>query len=192
MDGNKRRQAIIDILKNSLQPVSGTYLAKTLQVSRQVIVQDIALLRAGDYDIYSTHKGYVLNTQKVCKRIFKVHHDDNEVEKELSLIVDLGGYVEDVFVYHKVYNIVKATLNIASRRDIKNYMTNLQTGHSSLLKMSHQDIIIIQFMQTMKKFSMKFKKNFKKLDFLHSYKNMNLLIFGKINKIKSVNSCVVH
>ena len=171
MDGNKRRQAIIDILKNSLQPVSGTYLAKTLQVSRQVIVQDIALLRAGDYDIYSTHKGYVLNTQKVCKRIFKVHHDDNEVEKELSLIVDLGGYVEDVFVYHKVYNIVKATLNIASRRDIKNY---------------------IQFMQTMKKFSMKFKKNFKKLDFLHSYKNMNLLIFGKINKIKSVNSCVVH
>ena len=100
MDGNKRRQAIIDILKNSLQPVSGTYLAKTLQVSRQVIVQDIALLRAGDYDIYSTHKGYVLNTQKVCKRIFKVHHDDNEVEKELSLIVDLGGYVEDVFVYH--------------------------------------------------------------------------------------------
>ena len=107
MDGNKRRQAIIDILKNSLQPVSGTYLAKTLQVSRQVIVQDIALLRAGDYDIYSTHKGYVLNTQKVCKRIFKVHHDDNEVEKELSLIVDLGGYVEDVFVYHKVYNIVK-------------------------------------------------------------------------------------
>ena len=131
MDGNKRRQAIIDILKNSLQPVSGTYLAKTLQVSRQVIVQDIALLRAGDYDIYSTHKGYVL---KVCKRIFKVHHDDNEVEKELSLIVDLGGYVEDVFVYHKVYNIVKATLNIASRRDIKNYMTNLQTGHSSLLK----------------------------------------------------------
>ena len=53
MDGNKRRQAIIDILKNSLQPVSGTYLAKTLQVSRQVIVQDIALLRAGDYDIYS-------------------------------------------------------------------------------------------------------------------------------------------
>ena len=65
MDGNKRRQAIIDILKNSLQPVSGTYLAKTLQVSRQVIVQDIALLRAGDYDIYSTHKGYVLNTSTV-------------------------------------------------------------------------------------------------------------------------------
>ena len=139
MDGNKRRQAIIDILKNSLQPVSGTYLAKTLQVSRQVIVQDIALLRAGDYDIYSTHKGYVLNIKDklrdLVEEIFILNEMfDNEVEKELSLIVDLGGYVEDVFVYHKVYNIVKATLNIASRRDIKNYMTNLQTGHSSLLK----------------------------------------------------------
>ena len=124
MDGNKRREAIIDLLKKSKEPVSGTYLAKTLQVSRQIIVQDIA----------STHKGYVLNTQQTCKRIFKVHHDDNEVEKELSLIVDLGGFIEDVFVYHKVYNIVRATLNIASRRDIKNYMENLQNGHSSLLK----------------------------------------------------------
>ena len=75
-----------------------------------------------------------LSKQQTCKRIFKVHHDDNEVEKELSLIVDLGGFIEDVFVYQKVYNIVRATLNIASRRDIKNYMENLQNGHSSLLK----------------------------------------------------------
>ena len=134
MDGNKRREAIIDLLKKSKEPVSGTYLAKTLQVSRQIIVQDIALLRASHQDIASTHKGYVLNTQQTCKRIFKVHHDDNEVEKELSLIVDLGGFIEDVFVYHKVYNIVRATLNIASRRDIKNYIENLQNGHSSLLK----------------------------------------------------------
>ena len=134
MDGNKRREAIIDLLKKSKEPVSGTYLAKTLQVSRQIIVQDIALLRASHQDIASTHKGYVLNTQQTCKRIFKVHHDDNEVEKELSLIVDLGGFIEDVLVYHKVYNIVRATLNIASRRDIKNYMENLQNGHSSLLK----------------------------------------------------------
>ena len=60
MDGNKRREAIIDLLKKSKEPVSGTYLAKTLQVSRQIIVQDIALLRASHQDIASTHKGYVL------------------------------------------------------------------------------------------------------------------------------------
>lgn len=134
MDGKQRRETIIKILKNSNKPISGTELAKNLQVSRQIIVQDIALLRASNYDIYSTHKGYVLNDKSECKRIFKVHHDDGDTEKELTLIVDLGGYVEDVFVYHKVYNIVKAPLNIASRRDVKNYMNSLSNGHSSLLK----------------------------------------------------------
>ena len=162
MDGNKRRDAIIDLLKKSKEPVSGTYLAKTLQVSRQIIVQDIALLRASHQDIASTHKGYVLNTQQTCKRIFKVHHDDNEVEKELSLIVDLGGFIEDVFVYHKVYNIVRATLNIASRRDIKNYMKTYKMDIQAYLRMLLRVIIIIQFMPIVKKYLMKFKKNYKR------------------------------
>lgn len=133
MPGEQRRQKIIDILKNSDKPVSGTYLAKMLQVSRQVIVQDIALLRAKNYDISSTHRGYVLFNREECVRIFKVRHSNDEVEKELNLIVDLGGYIEDVFVYHKVYNIVKANLNINSRRDIRNYIKELQSGHSTLL-----------------------------------------------------------
>lgn len=133
MPGQQRRKKIVDILKNSDKPVSGTYLAKTLQVSRQVIVQDIALLRAQNIDISSTHRGYVLFNKNECVRIFKVHHTNDEVEKELNLIVDLGGYIEDVFVYHKVYDIVKASLNINSRRDIKNYIKELQSGHSTLL-----------------------------------------------------------
>ncbi|MGN1182043.1 MAG: HTH domain-containing protein, partial [Faecalibacillus sp.] len=112
MTGDKRRDTIINLLKNSDKPVSGTYLAKTLQVSRQVIVQDIALLRAKNIDIQSTHRGYVIHEKNECVRIFKVKHEDDEVEKELNLIVDLGGYIEDVFVYHKVYNIVKADLKI--------------------------------------------------------------------------------
>lgn len=134
MTGDKRRDTIINLLKNSDKPVSGTYLAKTLQVSRQVIVQDIALLRAKNIDIQSTHRGYVIHEKNECVRIFKVKHEDDEVEKELNLIVDLGGYIEDVFVYHKVYNIVKADLKINSRRDIKRYLKELQSGHSSLLK----------------------------------------------------------
>lgn len=133
MTGEQRRNKIVDILKNSDKPVSGTYLAKTLQVSRQVIVQDIALLRAKNMDISSTHRGYVLFNKTDCVRVFKVKHENNEVEKELNLIVDLGGYIEDVFVYHKVYNIVKAELNINSRRDIKKYIKELESGHSTLL-----------------------------------------------------------
>jgi len=134
MTGEQRRQAIVNILRNSDKPVSGTYLAKTFEVSRQVIVQDIALLRAKSIDIQSTHRGYFLHTKTEFVRIFKVKHEDDEVEKELSIIVDLGGYIEDVFVYHKVYNIVKAELKINSRRDIKNYLKELKSGHSSLLK----------------------------------------------------------
>lgn len=134
MTGEQRREAIIEILRKSDKPVSGTYLAKKLQVSRQVIVQDIALLRAKSIDIQSTHRGYIAHTRTEFVRIFKVKHEDDEVEKELSLIVDLGGYIEDVFVYHKVYNVVKAELKINSRRDIQNYLKELKSGHSSLLK----------------------------------------------------------
>ena len=65
--------------------------------------------------------------------MFKVHHEEDEAEKELNLIVDLGGRVKDVFVYHKVYGVVKAEMNIKSRRDIKRYMEDITTGKSTPL-----------------------------------------------------------
>ena len=67
-------------------------------------------------------------------RVFKVQHEDDEVEKELTTIVDLGGTVEDVFVYHKVYGVLRAEMNIKSRMDIRNYMEEIRSGKSSLLK----------------------------------------------------------
>ena len=98
---------------------SGVALANQLNVSRQVIVQDIALIRAASYDVYSTNRGYVIRGNKEYTRIVKVKHTNADVEKELNAIVDMGGWVKDVFVYHKVYGVVKAELNIHSRRDIK-------------------------------------------------------------------------
>lgn len=134
MSGEKRREEIIRILKNADNPVSGQELSKQLEVSRQVIVQDIALLRAKDFDIYSTNKGYKLNEKKEFTRTMKVIHDDEEVSTELYAIVDLGGQIKDVFVYHKVYGIIKAEMNIHSRKDVLNYMADLKSGKSSLLK----------------------------------------------------------
>ena len=134
MNGEKRRENIINILRTSKAPVSGIALAKALDVSRQVIVQDIALLRAKDIVINSTNKGYVLEEKNETKRILKVKHEDDEVWKELTTIVDLGGIVLDVFVYHKIYGVIKADMNIRSRRDIKIYMEELSSGKSSLLK----------------------------------------------------------
>ena len=134
MNGEERRSQILQILTDSTKPVAGTLLAQRLNVSRQVIVQDIALLRANGTAIFSTNKGYLLQEEKECSRVFKVIHADDEVEEELSAIVDLGGIVKDVFVYHKVYGVLRAEMNIKSRRDIQKYLQDLSTGKSSLLK----------------------------------------------------------
>ena len=125
MNGEERRTKIIDLLKQSDIPLSGTGLAKQVGVSRQVIVQDIALLRANAYAIISTNQGYLLSDSFNASRVFKVIHSDEQVEEELNLFVDLGGKVEDVFVYHKVYGLIKATMNIRSRRDVKKYLADI-------------------------------------------------------------------
>ncbi len=134
MNGEERRTKLIDLLRQSDVPLSGSQLARQVGVSRQVIVQDIALLRAGEHSIVSTNQGYLLSDSYVATRVFKMIHDDDDVEEELSLIVDCGGRVEDVFVSHKIYNIVKAPMNIRSRLDVKRFMADLASGKSSLLK----------------------------------------------------------
>ncbi len=134
MNGEERRTKIIDLLKHSDTPLSGTQLAKQVGVSRQVIVQDMALLRANAHSILSTNQGYLLSESSLVSRVFKIIHSDDEVEEELSLIVDCGGRVDDVFVYHKIYDIIKAPMNIRSRVDVRRFMENLASGKSSLLK----------------------------------------------------------
>lgn len=134
MDGKLRREQIIKIISGSAGPVSGLALAKELNVSRQVIVQDMALIRANGVDIISTNRGYIIEKKNKATRVFKMLHEDNQVETELNLIVDWGGVVEDVFVYHKVYGVVRADMNIKSRIDVKKYMDDINSGKSTLLK----------------------------------------------------------
>ncbi|TCS77572.1 hypothetical protein EDD59_11655 [Muricomes intestini] len=134
MTGSKRRDAIINQIKGSTVPVSGRALAKEYEVSRQVIVQDIALIRASGYDIISTNRGYVLHTPHVAYRIFKVHHTDEELEQELCSIVDLGGSVVNVIVNHRVYGHLEAELNINSRRKVMEFLEDIKNGKSSPLK----------------------------------------------------------
>lgn len=134
MNGEQRRQKITQMLRSENAPLSGSALAKSFEVSRQVIVQDIALLRANGMDIISTNRGYILKGDSGVSRVFKVRHEDDEVEQEMNLIVDLGGRIEDVFVYHKVYGVIKADMNIRSRMDVKDYVEQISSGKSSLLK----------------------------------------------------------
>lgn len=134
MDGKERRARIISLLEHSGTVLSGACLAETLQVSRQVIVQDIALLRANGREIVATNRGYLLLEKPEVSRVFKVQHSDEQVEEELSLIVNYGGAVRDVFVYHKVYGTVRADMNIRSGQDIRKFMADIAAGTSSLLK----------------------------------------------------------
>ena len=153
MNGKERREQIVNIIRSSDNPIAGTELAKQLGVSRQVIVQDMALIRANGIDILSTNKGYIIRENKEVSRVFKVNHTNEQVEEELNLFVDLGGKVEDVFVYHKVYGVIKANLNIKSRRDVKMYMEGISSGKSrNLLNLTsnyHYHTIIAEDEQTL-------------------------------------------
>lgn len=134
MTGSDRREDIICQIRQSAVPLSGTKLAAMYHVSRQVIVQDIALIRAAGYDIISTNRGYILNTVKSARRVYKVQHTDEQLEDELCAIVDCGGMVKNVMVNHRVYGRIEAELNIDSRRKVAGFMEDIRKGKSSPLK----------------------------------------------------------
>lgn len=127
MEGKERRNKILEILKKSDEPLSGTALAGMLKVSRQIIVQDIALLRATEKNILSTNKGYMffeVDSQKMV-RTFYVRHSNEQMEDELNLMVDNGGKVVDVVVEHEVYGQLTADLRISNRRDVSEFMNKI-------------------------------------------------------------------
>lgn len=134
MNGQERREKLIQQIRTSDLPVSGKKLAEMFDVSRQVIVQDIALIRANGYDILSTNRGYVLHEKKTTSRIFYVNHTDDELEAELCAIVDMGGKVVNVMVEHKVYGRLEAELNITSRHKVQEFVQDMRDGKSSPLK----------------------------------------------------------
>jgi len=142
MTGEERRNAMLADIKAASEPISGSALARRYQISRQVVVQDIALLRAADYDICSTAKGYILAENrrprsaapKLPRRAFHVCHTDEQIEDELNTIVDLGGRVLDVYVEHAVYGAIRAALPISCRRHVQEFMTGIRSGKSTPLK----------------------------------------------------------
>lgn len=144
MDGEQRREIIKNLLYETQEPLSGAFLAKKLGISRQVIVQDIALLRATNKNILSTNKGYVVygNAQEKisCKRIIAVKHDDREMREELYAIVDAGAKVLDVVIEHEVYGQITVDLLISSRKDVDEFMAKILLDKAKPLKELTGDI----------------------------------------------------
>ena len=128
-----RRKAIVNLLLSSTEAISGTTLSEEFGVSRQIIVQDIAVLKGTGYKILSTHNGYIMQQSPLKERVFKVYHTTEQTEDELNTIVDLGGTVVDVFVWHKVYGKMTAQLNIFSRLHVKQFIEGVRSGKSTEL-----------------------------------------------------------
>ncbi|MFV0342095.1 MAG: transcription repressor NadR [Anaerocolumna sp.] len=136
MEGQQRREILVKLLQNSKEPISGTELAKKLNVSRQVIVQDIALLRAVNKDILSTTKGYMiyLREEEKANRCFLVKHTNDEIEDELCTIVDNGGKVLDIIVTHDLYGEIAVDLIIKNRQDVYDFMKRVKLKNTVPLK----------------------------------------------------------
>ena len=133
MKTTERRKAIVNRLLSADEPVSGGTLSVEFEVSRQIIVQDITVLKGLGYDILSTHNGYIIQKSPLKERVLKLHHTTEQTEDELSLIVRLGGTVVDVFVWHKVYGKMEAKLNIFSDLHVKQFIEGVRTGKSTEL-----------------------------------------------------------
>ena len=141
MRSNERREKLLQILKKSDKPVKGSELSAELQVSRQVVVKDIALLRASGLEIIATSNGYIVldSVKNEFKIKCKNHNSDDELYDELQTIIDLGGKVKDVIVEHPTYGVLKADLNVATNRDLRNFMQKAATNEFKQLSVLSPD-----------------------------------------------------
>lgn len=134
MNTNQRREDIKLYLTSTNEPVKGGLLAKKYGVSRQVIVQDIAILRAGGLEIMATPQGYIIPEKddgKFQKVIAVNHTEAQDIEEELNIIVDLGGKVLDVIVEHELYGEIKGLVNVKNRLEVKNFLETLRKTNSN-------------------------------------------------------------
>ena len=137
LDNNKRGEEILSYLSLHSKPISGTDLANKFHVSRQVIVQDIALLRASNRNILSTNKGYILyqpeENENTFKSVIYVKHDANQVLEEFTTILEYGGKVLNVSIDHDLYGQIEADLLIQTMEDAKEFIFKMEHSTSKLL-----------------------------------------------------------
>lgn len=139
MKGKEERLENLLKLLESNRPVSGNFLAEKLGVTRQIIVQDIAILRSRGFDIISTARGYILNKQQPrFVRLIAVKHTKEDIRKELEIIVENGGEILDVIVEHPLYGEIRGIINVKTKDEIKMFLSQMETSNAEpLLTLSH-------------------------------------------------------
>ncbi len=134
--GEERREKLLNKLRQAKQPLTGTSLAEEFEVSRQVIVQDIALLRARGEEIIATSQGYLMPSvtgMQTIKTTIACQHTAQEVSDELMTIVNFGAKIIDVTVEHPIYGELRGLLMIQNSRDVDRFMDKFSTGNAALL-----------------------------------------------------------
>lgn len=132
-----RKQELLNLLKSTPKPLNGQSLAEHFHVTRQIIVQDIALLRADGANILSTNRGYVYKEDEASPyvhKLFKVKHDMEAIESELLAIVDNGGRVQTILIDHPVYGEIQTFVKLNCRRDVQHFLE--QIHHSEFRALS--------------------------------------------------------
>lgn len=131
---DNRRDVILKLLKESYEPVTGSTLANKMSVSRQVIVQDIAVLRATGYNIVAGSNGYFIpkfyDATKVIKTIVCKHNDNASMKMELSTMVDLGIKIINVIVEHSVYGELVCPLHLTTLDDVDGFVKNVEESNA--------------------------------------------------------------
>lgn len=135
--GDERRELLITTLKNAVEPISGTKLGDMMNVSRQVIVGDVSLLKATGQPIMATSRGYLYihpqgNSSKF-EKVIVCTHTFAQTEEELNIFVDNGVTIKDVKVEHPVYGDLTASIMVSNRNEVQNFIQNVKETNASLL-----------------------------------------------------------
>ena len=129
-----RKEKIIEEIKKSDKPISASTLAKKLGVSRQIIVGDVALIRASGTNIIATPRGYILDAKQQNQTYtIAVNHSQEQMADELYTIVDLGGCAIDVIVDHPVYGQLTGKLHLSSRYDVDQFIKKVNNNQAKPL-----------------------------------------------------------
>ena len=126
-----RKEALLQLLKEAQKPLNGKSLAEHFHVTRQIIVQDIAVLRADGAPILSTNRGYIYKENKTnpfVHKLFKVKHKEEDMEQELLAIVDNGGRVQNILIDHPVYGEIETLLKLSCRRDVEHFLNQAESS----------------------------------------------------------------
>lgn len=126
---NQRCEYILEALKEADGPLTASALARRLSVSRQIIVGDVAILRAMGEDVIATPRGYILGEDRASfPYIGRIacRHTADQLADELYTIVDLGGTVIDVTIEHAIYGDLSGKLGLASRYDVDRFLARVR------------------------------------------------------------------